>query len=95
MVSHADEEDAPLERASGCCVGEKEHERQQNQPRDLEHTQEPPTADDADGEKREQNPSDQPAEFLIGLHAADRLLLRRCAPAPRTSGRPGTMRGIC
>ena len=52
-------------------------------------------ADDADGEKREQEASGEPAEFLKRLHGADRLLDCAARGSVRTSGRPGTMRGVC
>ncbi len=47
------------------------------------------------GEKGEQEPTDQAAEFLERLHGAHLLLLLRRRASARTSARPGTMRGIC
>ena len=74
---------------------EQEHERQQDQPGDLEEVQQLAPADDVHGEKREHDAAGEAAELLERLHRADGLLAAPARGSVRTSARPGTMRGIC
>ena len=90
-----DEEDAPLAAASRLLVaGKRKTSGSRIRPGTWKMEQ-PAAADDADGEKGEQDAAGQPAELLERLHAADDLLLRRRAAAPAPRAGPGTMRGIC
>ena len=74
---------------------QQEHDRQQDQAGHLEQVQQPAPADDHGSKVREQDAAGEPADLLIRLHAADRLLLSRACQARDFRQSPGTMRGIC
>jgi hypothetical protein len=56
---------------------EREDDWYQDETRNLKHVHQSASADDAHGEKRQQNAAGEPAEFLERLHGADGLLDRR------------------
>src|SRR6185436_4398464 len=68
------EEDAPLHQLEAAGRDHGEDDRHEDEARHLEQPNQLAAADDAHGEEGEEEAADQPADLLIGLHRAHRLL---------------------
>src|SRR5215470_6349053 len=69
------EEDTDLNHGKTVDRGIEENKRHQEKSRDLEHSQQTPSANDPNRQKRQDEPARQPSHFLEKLHLAHHLLL--------------------